>query len=247
MTDRPRPLNIAHRGASGTAPENTMVAFEQAVAMGADMIELDVQRTKDGHIVVVHDRTINRTSNGTGAVADRTLAELQEFDFGSWFDPQFAGEPVPTMADVFHALRDRIHINIELKNLPYDDPGMAQALVDLIKQMDYPADQLIISSFDHVILDKVKALMPELPCAVLFAHNPVSLAGLNTPVLHPHWQVIRPQFMEWVKQAQRKVNVYTVDQPDRWQQLIDIGVHGIITNYPGRLEEYLRENNYPRP
>lgn len=237
-----RPLVIAHRGASKAAPENTMAAFEQAVAMKSDMIELDTQRTKDGHFVVIHDRTLQRTTNGKGRVADHTLDELRTLDAGSWFDESFAGEPIPTLADVLKAMKSRCAVNIEIKNLPYPDEGVEQALVDLLEEVNFPTEDIIVSSFDHLCLKRLSDIAPSLATAMLFGHVPSSLSGLDTKTLHPHWQVIRPEFVEWVRETGQKVNVYTVDSPKRWEKLIEVGIDGIITNCPDELNAYLEEN-----
>lgn len=243
MSTRKTPLVIAHRGASGTAPENTMAAFRQAVEMGADMIELDVQRTKDGQVVVIHDATLKRTTNGTGEVREHTYAEIEQLDAGSWFgeEQEFAGERVPLLKEVLEYTKDKCALNIELKNIPYDDPGLAQAVVDLIRETGFPLEQIIISSFDHSCLRQIVELEPNLATACLFSHYPASLAGLDTKILHPSWQVIRPEFMSWVKDGDRKVNVWTVDKPERWDWLIEAGIDGIITNYPEQLVNYLKE------
>lgn len=244
MATRNMPLVIAHRGASGTAPENTMAAFRQAVEMGADMIELDVQRTKDGQVVVIHDATLQRTTNGSGAVRELTYAEIEQLDAGSWFGEgqEFAGERVPLLKEVLEFTKGKCALNIEIKNIPYADPGIEQAVVDLLHETGFPLEQVIISSFDHSCLHRIARLEPNVPTACLFSHYPASLAGLDTGILHPSWQVIRPEFMSWVRESGRKVNVWTVDKPERWAWLLEAGVDGIITNYPARLIAYLKEN-----
>lgn len=248
MSTRKAPLVIAHRGASGSAPENTMAAFNLAIVMDSDMIELDVQRTKDGHIVVIHDHTLKRTTNGTGQVRDFTLEEIQALDAGSWFGDEqaFAGERIPTLAEVLEAIRGKCAVNIEIKNLPYPDPDIESALVKLLHESAFPLDQVIISSFDHRSLARVEELDPNIPTACLFSHYPASLNGLDTKILHPAWSICRPEFMEWTKAAGRMLNVWTVDQPERWDDLIAKGVDGIITNHPERLVAYLDEKGYSR-
>lgn len=246
MSTRKAPLVIAHRGSSGVAPENTMAAFRKAIEMGSDMIELDVQRSKDGHVVVFHDSTLKRTTNGSGSLSDYTLAELQQLDAGSWFSEEYKGEPIPTLAEVLEAIRGKCAVNIEIKNLPYPDPGVEQAVVDLLRETDFPLEDVIVSSFDHYCLVRLEALEPQIRTAVLFAHYPASLAGLDTKILHPHWQAIRPEFTGWVREANRIVNVWTVDQPEQWAKLIESGVDGLITNHPDRLCTYLEENGLSR-
>lgn len=244
MTTQKAPLVIAHRGASGSAPENTMAAFQRAVAAKADMIELDVQRTKDGQVVVIHDHTLKRTTNGTGEVRQYTLEELRQFDAGSWYGAEFAGERIPTLAEVLRAIKGKCGINIEIKNLPYRDPGVESAVLAVLRETEFPLDQVIISSFDHRCLVRVAELEPNVRVAALFAHNPASLAGIDTPVLHPYYPVVDAEFMSWAKG--RMVNVWTVDAPEKWQALIALGVDGIITNHPDRLVAYLKEQGLRR-
>lgn len=246
MSTRKAPLIIAHRGSSAVAPENTMAAFTKAIEMGSDMIELDVQRSKDGHIVVIHDHTLKRTTNGTGLVRDHTLAELQELDAGSWFGEEFAGEPIPTLREVLEAIRGKCAVNIEIKNLPYPDPGVEQELVDLLADVEFPLDDVVVSCFDHFCLATLEKIEPKIPTAVLFSHYPASLAGLDTKILHPSWQVMRPDFVNWVRESNRLVNVWTVDNPERWEKLINDGVNGLITNVPDQLRDYLKENGISR-
>lgn len=236
------PLVIAHRGASGAAPENTMAAFRKAIEMGSDMIEIDIQRTRDGHLVVFHDRTLGRTSNGSGVLRDHTLDELRQLDAGSWFGEEFVGEPIPTLVEVLELVRGRCEINIEIKNLPYQDPEIEATLLKTLAETAFPLNETIISSFDHVSLARLSKLEPNIPTAALFGGLPASLAGMDTPILHPHWNGVTAGFMAMAKEAGRKVNVYTVDKPHLWGEMIEAGVDGIITNYPDQLRAYLAEN-----
>lgn len=244
MSTGKAPLVIAHRGASGSAPENTMAAFEKAIAFGSDMIELDVQRSKDGHIVVIHDHTLKRTTNGTGEVRQHTLEELQQLDAGSWFGEEFAGERIPTLTQVLDLVRGKCALNIEIKNLPYPDPEVEAELVKLLHESGFPLEEVIISSFDHRALVRIEEIEPKLRTAALFSHYPASLAGIDTKILHPSWQLIRPEFMEWA--TGRMVNVWTVDKPERWDLLLAAGVDGIITNHPEQLNAYLQEKGLVR-
>ena len=219
MATRNMPLVIAHRGASGTAPENTMAAFRQAVEMGADMIELDVQRTKDGQVVVIHDATLERTTNGSGAVRELTYAEIEQLDAGSWFGEgqEFAGERVPLLKEVLEFTKGKCALNIEIKNIPYADPGIEQAVVDLLHETGF-LEQVIISSFDHSCLHRIARLEPNVPTACLFSHYP-PVWPVWTRDLHPSWQVIRPSSCHGYGSG-RKVNVWTVDKPERWAWLL---------------------------
>ena len=132
LLDRSRPLVIAHRGASGSAPENTMAAFSLAVERGAEVVELDVQMTADGYPVVIHNATVNRTTDGTGLVREKTLAELQTLDAGSWFETRFAGERVPTLEEVVTWARGRVALAIEIKNTPFHYRGIEASVTGVL-------------------------------------------------------------------------------------------------------------------
>src|SRR5690606_20002442 len=158
--DMTTPLIIAHRGASDQAPETTMAAFRRALDIGADGIELDVHMSADGRLVVIHDETVDRTSNGKGLVKDKTLAELKELDFGSWFSEGFRGEKIPELEDVLELLSDRdVLLNIEIKNGPVFYPGIETAVADALQKYGM-TDRTIISSFNHYTLVEIRRYDP---------------------------------------------------------------------------------------
>src|SRR5512136_3234943 len=142
-----RPLNFAHRGASHEAPANTLAAFLLAVDLGAEGIELDVHLSKDGHLVVIHDFDVSATTDGQGLVRNKTLAELKELDAGSWFDPVFADQRIPTLQEVIDAVGHRLLLNIELKVKGWGDGGLAAKVVQIVEQNGL-VDRVILSSFN---------------------------------------------------------------------------------------------------
>lgn len=232
---------IAHRGASGVAPENTMAAFQRALDIGADGIELDCQLSMDGQLIVFHDSTPDRTAGAPGFIKDMTAAQLQELDAGSWFDDRFASERIPLLADVLELVRDRCRLNIEIKNLPFRYDGIEAAVVELIAATRFPVDDVIISSFDHGSLQTVAALQPRLPLAPLFAHYPTSFAAMPGDIVHPHWGVINADFVAEAQAAGKTINVWTANEPDQWEYLVTHGVNGIITDHPDKLRAWLSE------
>lgn len=162
-------VNVAHRGASGHASENTMAAFEKAFEMKADFIEIDVQMTRDGRLVAIHDTTVNRTTNGNGFVGDYTLEEIQQLDAGSWFGEEFAGERVPTFEEIIDEYRGKIRILIELKS-PELYPGMEEKVAEALirRNMHKPNNgKIIIQSFNHESVQLSKQLLPNIPHGVL--------------------------------------------------------------------------------
>jgi glycerophosphoryl diester phosphodiesterase len=250
----------AHRGASSHAPENTLAAFQLAQEMGADGIELDVQLTRDGAVVVIHDETVDRTTNGTGAVGDLTLADIAELgtSMGSviypfWVPPPSPGmadlsgglvnypfEVVPSLVDVFKLCeQNSMLINIELKNSVVAYPGLIESVDSLIDAWGF-ADRVIVSSFNHVSLRKVRELSTDIRTALLFSDGLdqpwVHAQSVGATAIHPHRGYV-DMFPEVVAESHRhgiEVNVWTVDDPDDIKNMFILGVDGIFTNYPDR-------------
>lgn len=231
-------LVIAHRGASGYAPENTMPAFEKALDMGTEGIELDVHMTADGGIVVIHDHTIDRTSNGKGLVKTFTLDQIKEFDFGSWFNPGFRGIKIPTLGEVLELLKDwEGLLNIEIKSGPIFYEGIEDKLIDMIKEYNFE-DRVIFSSFNHYSLRDLKAIAPSVEIGLLYMAGLVEpyqyAKSLGAEALHPLYYNIVPELVEGCKRNGIKLNPFTVNDIKEIEMIMAAGVDGIITDYPDR-------------
>lgn len=240
-----RPLNFAHRGASHETPENTLVAFLLAADLGADGIEFDVQITKDGEVVVIHNLTLEATTNGHGQVGAKTLAELSELDAGGWFDPVFAGQRIPTLQQVIEAVGHRLLLNIELKSVSPRDDGLAQAVVRAVEE-NHLLDQVVISSFNPFPLRRVKQLNPWIPVGLLYAagmpffmRRPWARHLINPQALHPHHSLVDGQYLRWSRDRGYRVHTWTVDDPGEMWRLARRGVDLIITNRPELLNQVL--------
>ena len=238
-----RPLVWAHRGASGYAPENTLPAFQKAFQMGADGIELDVQMTKDGELVVCHDETIGRTSNGSGWIKDKTLAELKSLDF-SCGQKDFAGVTIPTMREVFELLAptDMI-INIELKTGIVFYLGMTKKLLELTSECGF-SDRVIYSSFNHYTIKHIREIAPEAKLGFLYADGTIDMPSYaikhGVQALHPALYNIQfPGFIEECRQRGLAVNVWTVNEEEHLGLCCKAGVDAIITNYPDKAFEII--------
>ena len=238
MPAGPRPLIVAHRGASCAAPENTLAAFRAAVELGADAIELDVQRCADGHLVVFHDGTLDRTTDGRGRLADRSLAELKRLDAGSWFAPAFAGERIPVLEEVLQAVPQQVILFVELKvaGLPQTlAAGMEEQVAGALSKSGRLATS-VLSSFDPACLRRVKAVMPQACCGLLFESDPerhLSVAlDLGADALHPHWTAVSDSLLEAARRHGLAVAAWTVDEPQVIARLARAGVDAIITNRP---------------
>jgi len=220
----------AHRGASALAPENTLAAFTLAEAIGADGIELDVHLSRDGVPVVLHDETVDRTTDGRGAIARLTLEQLQQLDAGSWFDPDFAGTRIPTLDEVLAWAGSRLRINIEIKSA---DAG--RAVLELLD--DHPQAQVLISSFDHALLSGLRRETAGLPlgflCDTRFWRRALQraiVAGAES--FHPAARFCSRPLIEACHRHGLKVYPWTVDAPRRQSSLKRIGVDGWFSNLP---------------
>lgn len=235
-----RPLVVAHRGDRRRRPENTLAAFDAAAAAGADMVELDVTVSRDGHLVVIHDDTLERTTDGRGPVCTRTLAELRRLDAGNRFDPRFAGERIPTLEEVLRAASGRMAVNVEIKATTARgpvDPRIVDAVVALVRRLG-AAGAVLVSSFDPALLARARRLAPEIARAVLVeppADPPAALdrcRRLDAAALHPERSLVTADLVAASHADDRRVLPWTVDDPEEIRRLLGIGVDGVITDDP---------------
>lgn len=237
-----KPIIWAHRGASGYCPENTLISFQKAIDMKANGIELDIQLTKDNQIVVCHDETIDRTSNGTGFVKDYTLAELKALNFNKTH-PEYEHAELPTMKEVFELIKPSdLTINIELKTGVFFYPHIEEMILALTKKMGME-DRVIYSSFNHYSIVKIKELDPSARTAFLYSDGPIDMPDYakkyGVDALHPAFYNIQyPDFMEDCKKYGIEVNVWTVNEPQYWDACGKYGVHAVITNYPDQAKAF---------
>lgn len=229
---------FAHRGASAYAPENTLEAFQLAMNQGADGIELDVQLTKDGELVVIHDETIDRVSDEKGAVRDYTLEELKKISVSNHFE-QYPDVKIPTLREVLELVKPgTMEINIELKTGIFWYPEIERKVLELVKE-EGMEDRIIYSSFNHYSVQKIKELSPEAETAYLIGDVMLDVAAYtkNTGIkgLHPAlFHVKMADFLKEYKESGIVLRVWTVNEKDQIRWLIDEGVDAVITNYPDR-------------
>jgi glycerophosphoryl diester phosphodiesterase len=229
---RSQPLVFGHRGAKAYAPMNTLPAFELAAQQGAHGIELDVHRSRDGHPVVIHDFTVDATTDGTGLVAALSLADLRALDAGSWFGPQFAGVRVPTLDEVFEAVGRRLLVNVEIKAEGEETDGVEEAVAACIRRHDI-AERVVVSSFNLPTLRRFRRLMPGVSIGYLYAQvEPTSLDDSAFEAYHPHLSDVSPELVEAARSTGKVINVWTVNDPAHIAALARLGVHGIITDVP---------------
>ena len=261
------PQIFAHRSANAVAPENTLPAFEKALEMGVDGIELDVQATADGELVVLHDFSLERTTTGTGPLRTHTLTQLAAIDAGVRFATEFSGTPIPTLEQVFDLVGDSCVVNVEIKNMDWNGGREAEPLAHMIKQRDL-YEQVIVSSFNPMALRKMRQLDPSvqigllyftkpprqnggtggfirkilsLPLKHLFLHlsRPWLSRGIAPDALHPYFASIDTHLVETARSRGQLVNAWTVNSVAEALRLARLGVNAIITDLPDVIRQGL--------
>ncbi|MCI5650021.1 MAG: glycerophosphodiester phosphodiesterase [Fusicatenibacter sp.] len=226
----------AHRGASGYAPENTLEAFLLAAEQGADGVELDVQMTKDGELVVIHDEVIDRVSDGKGHVKDHNLEELKKFHFNT-LHPEYQMAVIPTLREVYECLKPTgMTINVELKTGIFWYPDLEKKVLELTKELEME-DRVIYSSFNHYSIQKILNLNPDAKTGILYGDVIVDVVDyakrLGTGALHPAlYHTYMGDFLKEYVNSELQVHVWTVNDKREIQRLMDAGVDAVITNYP---------------
>jgi glycerophosphoryl diester phosphodiesterase len=232
--DLPHPTVIAHRGDKTCAPENTLAAFILAADKGADAIEFDVQLTADEQVVLMHDPTVDRTTNGTGKVSSYNLTALRDLDAGVWFSKEFKGERVPTLDEVFEILGKRLHMNIELKNYTTPNDNLVSRVAEVVKKHQMQ-DRTLFSSFLTHNLRKAATLLPEVPRGILTMAGWLGYWGRtyawrgNYSALHPKIINVDSALVERVHDSGKRINVWTVDTEEELKEMVGLGVDAVIT------------------
>jgi glycerophosphoryl diester phosphodiesterase len=246
---------IAHRGASAYYPENTLPAFEAAITMGADMIELDVQLTADKEVVVFHDEKISRCTDGRGRIADFTLAQLKKLDAGIRFDKKFKDTRIPALAEVLDLCKDRIAVNIEIKTEAVSKMffgGIEEKCLRLVERCG-TREHVVFSSFDPRAIMHLKLIDDTVPVAVLFEKKHYGsrlpseiVESVGADAFNCSASELKKKWMADLKANGIAVNVYTVDDAKKMKQLMEMGVSGIFTNRPDVLKKALAEQTPKR-
>ena len=255
---------IAHKGASGVAPENTMAAFQRALDLGVDQIELDVRHTADEEIIVFHDQRLDRIARDTlgnritGDVHDYTLEEIRQFDVGSWFDSQFKDERIPTLKEALDLIDGRCKVLIEIKHM--DHPhyhDFAEKLVEIVLQEKNGEDWIILQSYEPNYLDEVHELAPLIQTKALIVGEdsaPLLAFYIETRIhmgrakennrlkaINPHWETLSPRRIFQMHAKGYEVHAYPVNSRDDMLKMLNAGVDGIITDFPGIAMDLRKE------
>lgn len=246
------PMIIAHRGGAKLAPENTLASFENAIAIGVEMIEIDVHFSKDSEIIVIHDGSLNRTTNGSGEIKDLTLEEIKKYDAGSWFSEDFKNEKVSTLAEVLQMINGRCKLLIEIKGGDDKYPGLEEKIVQTVK--DYNAmEWVVIQSFNRNSVLHIKEMDPELITYFLLGKNFNEFySELSKQVnagnhiekkfdgVAPHHSSLNKERVDLLHKAGFDIFTFTVNKPSDMENVIAIGVDGIITDSPDVLKNILK-------
>ncbi|NMA47002.1 MAG: glycerophosphodiester phosphodiesterase [Lentisphaerae bacterium] len=232
-----KPIIEAHRGYSAQYPENTLCAFRQAIAVGAPSIELDVHASADGEIVVMHDASVDRTSNGKGAIAQMKLAELKKLDVGAWKGPEFAGERIPTLGEAL-ALSDTSNVafNVEIK--AFSSTKVVERLVALLHEHAPRGGSHVVSSFDVNALLQVRAVDSGVPLCILGGNAAKILhqaEEMDFPWIHSHFSTVNGDVVAAAHAQGRRVMIWTMDKPALFQHYVRLGVDKVCTNCPAEM------------
>ena len=246
-----RPLLFGHRGAAGEAPENTLPAFQRALEAGMDGIELDVLRCASGEVVAVHDLTLQRVASGRGRFQHYTYAELQKLDVGSHFSEKFAGERIPRLEEVLDQFGNKMWLDLELKGRSLRTDGIEAAVLRLLKERNL-LENVILSSFNPMIVRRVRALDPRFKVGFNYLQDfyaplrKVWFRPLALPFsLHPQPAQVDSAWMAYARSLNAKVLPWGVNQPEEIKRLLELGVDGIISDFPSRLKQIENEQSKP--
>lgn len=243
---------MAHRGFDDAAPENTIASFRKAYLTGANMIELDVHLSKDGQVVIMHDTTLDRTTNGKGAVKDKTLEELKQLDAGQKYSNVFTGEKIPTLDEVLAFAKDKISVNIEIKseavtdNTPKPGTGIEEKVVNLVKKYNME-EYVMVSAFKGKALKRIKTFSPKISTGLLmvsdsfFSSRLDYIGTVKADAIHEFSKFVSAKDMSKSRKYEIVENVWTVNDPHTMAKLIDKGVNGLITDRPDLALRVLAE------
>ncbi|MBI1932841.1 MAG: glycerophosphodiester phosphodiesterase [Ignavibacteriales bacterium] len=239
--DQQNVLVTAHRGASGYAPENTLSSISVAIELGADFAELDAQETADGEIVLLHDKTLKRTTGIEKNIWEVNYSELNSIDAGSWYNEKFKGEPIPKLSEVIDLVNGKMKLNIELKTNGHEKE-LADRVVKIIEDSKFTGN-CILTSFDFAQIDRAKEINPNLKVGYIFKTIPsdIDVFKANVNLLSVHYSLVNKDFMKKSIENNKAVYVWTVNDVVEMKRLIDLGVSSIITNYPDVLKKIIEE------
>ncbi len=243
-------VKIAHRGFSGSYPENTQVAIEKAVEAGADMIEIDCQLSEDGHVVVIHDESLVRTAGVRGLVKGKTLEQLKKLDVGRWFKKSLKGQRILALEEVVEIVNGRADLNLVIKTVSRGSLGIELKMLFILSHYDY-LNRTIFSSFDYRSLRRVREMAPEVRIAVLYGkrgrEDPFQVAAeLQAYALQVQKELATPDLLSKAEELGLKTFVWTVNEVSEMKKFLSLGVDGLISDFPQKFWKIKPRRNADR-
>lgn len=236
--DLPLPIIYAHRGDSVHAPENTLAAFKSAIKCGASAVEFDVKLSADDQVIIIHDQTVNRTTNGSGNIRNLSLSEIKKIDAGGYFSEQFRGEKIPTLEEAFQEVGEQLFMNIELTNYVTPGDNLVEKVAGLIRKYNMEK-RVVFSSFYPINLKKAFSYFPDIPRSLLTWAGWLGWWGRKLGYrrslyqgVNPAFEDVNSQMIDRAHHLGRRIQPYTVDDPVEIIKLVKLGVDGIFTNDP---------------
>jgi len=237
---------LGHRGAMGIAPENTITSFKEAFKYNVDLFELDVHLSKDKKLIVIHDHYVDRTTNGKGLVKELTSKKLKKLDAGIKFNKKFKGEKIPFLEEVFDLMKENfsVRLNIEIKNGPIFYKGIEEKIIKLIDKYNF-YERIIISSFDHYTLKKIKDINPKIYTAILYGCNIFEIEKyikkLKVSAIHPHNSWVTKELVKKMHSMNIAVNTWVINTKEDFIKFSKMGVDSIGTNYPNLMQTLINQ------
>lgn len=239
-------LIAAHRGSSGTAPENTLAAFKEAMEAGADIVEADIQMTSDGYVVAFHDKNLSRTTTGSGRLKDMSYNNINQLDAGDWFSDKFKGEGIPLLSDIIKLIKGKCYLNIEVKNIEGNDLGeKIKKIIDIITEQDF-SRFTVFSSFYYDTLFELKKQNPEFPTAAIRIPKdtrPPSqlIREVGCDAFICSLDELTNDVVEDIKNNHIFTACYLIDTKEDLDKVLNLPVRAIVTNYPAKIKEMLNQ------
>lgn len=241
-------INIAHRGFSGRYPENTLLSFQKALEEKVDMIELDITFSKDGEIVIFHDVNMLRVSGLNKHIRDLTYEKINKFEIGSWFKDEYFGLKIPKLTDLFKIIDDFTLINIEIKHeaSSFINRNSEKKLLSIIKEYNME-NRVVLSSFNPMIVNRIRKMEPQISTAYLITQNMTPLliyllGKINAKFIHIDFKYLNEKNIKKMNKVGLKINTYTLNSYNEYNKAIKLGVNGIFTDYPNKLNKFMKVN-----